>query len=123
MADQAIEETLLISSLLIALIIALLGLFFAFDGLSSLLQRRRQELALFCYRRRIGARLLGHCATRDLPSLTDAGSRAGNFLFALSRAVAKASARIYRGSRQVKITLPMITAVRPETESVSWDAA
>ena len=35
------EEILLISSLLIALMIALLGLFFAFDGLSSLRQRRR----------------------------------------------------------------------------------
>jgi hypothetical protein len=40
LADQAMEEILLISSLLIALI-ALLALFFAFDGLSSLRQRRR----------------------------------------------------------------------------------
>jgi hypothetical protein len=35
------EEILLISSLLIALMIVLLALFFAFDGLSSLRQRRR----------------------------------------------------------------------------------
>jgi hypothetical protein len=35
------EEILLFSSLLIALMIALLALFFAFDGLSSLRQRRR----------------------------------------------------------------------------------
>ena len=35
------DAVVLISSLLIALMIALLGLFFAFDGLSSLRQRRR----------------------------------------------------------------------------------
>jgi hypothetical protein len=35
------EHILLITPLLIALMIALLALFFAFDGLSSLRQRRR----------------------------------------------------------------------------------
>jgi hypothetical protein len=41
LADQPMENILLFSFLLIAFMIAVLALFFAFDGLSSLRQRRR----------------------------------------------------------------------------------
>jgi hypothetical protein len=87
------------------------------DLVSGLPSSRRGELAFFCYRRAhlrdIGVAIAATC---ELTSLIDAGGRAGNFLFDLSREAPKAAA-MRRGSRHASITLPTITSgLRAEIE-------
>jgi hypothetical protein len=94
------------------------------DLVSGLPPNRLGELAVFCYRRGhlrdIGVAIAATC---DLSALVDAGGKAGNFLFDLSREVPKiAAAR--RTSRQARITLPTIPAnwrpaVKPTEEPES----
>jgi hypothetical protein len=84
------------------------------DLVSDLSSTRRGELALFCYRRAHFRDLgVAIAATCDLTSLVDAGGKAGNFLFDLSREAPKVP-ESRRGSRQARITLPtMPTNWRP----------
>jgi hypothetical protein len=76
------------------------------DLISGVPTGDRGLLALFCYRRahlhNIGIAIAATC---DLESLIDAGGRAGNFLFDLSRERPNSAQSIFRGYRHAKITL------------------
>jgi hypothetical protein len=77
------------------------------DLISGLPSSDRGLLALFCYRRahlhNIGIAIAATC---DMESLIEAGGRAGNVLFDLSRERPNSAKSIFRGPRHAKITLP-----------------
>jgi hypothetical protein len=79
--------------------------------LSGLSQSRRGMLAMFCYGRAhlrdVG---LAVAATCDFESLVNAGGRAGQFLYDLSRERPNVAERLFPGSRRAKITLATMSA-------------
>jgi hypothetical protein len=84
---------------------------------SGLSPAKRGLLAMFCYGRAhlrdVG---LAIAATCDFESLVDAGGRAGQFLFDLSRERPHAAERLFPGSRRAKVTLATMSSSYSEPE-------